>query len=98
MIEGIQQVYEEHGIEYIREKGRMQPMSTRLAHRIAVRRRASIVKLLKLVVPHLRVKDTEANTMLRFNAAYPREAGATKSPPEAREAYVQEMKRLKKVS
>lgn len=70
MINRIIAIYDELGIVYAVEIGRMMAKSTRPAHRVDVRRRAEVETLLRAVFPYLVVKRPEAEMMLKWLAKW----------------------------
>ena len=58
-------------IGYALELNRKVKGGTRPAHRVVVRRKAEVMKLLSLITPHLVVKAAEAELMMTYIARYP---------------------------
>jgi hypothetical protein len=66
MIDAVVSILNRADIEYIRDSPRMQPMSTRPAHKIRISKKLSLQRLLIAVSPYMIVKKPEAMCVLGF--------------------------------
>lgn len=98
MVDAMEEIYRRRGIAHHRYPPKMQPLSKRPAHKIQVERKASVLRLAILVLPYLRVKDSEAKAVIEFLTRYEREAGETRSTPAARVALIEQLRHLKTVA
>lgn len=92
-------VYESYGIEYARETPRMQRLSTRLAYKIKVHKKASVRSLINVVLPHLVVKDREAVTLKEFLDRFPDDArSGAKVPDHDKIELIEKVRSLKRIA
>lgn len=98
MIEAIEKVYNDIGVEYTKLPPIVHLLSRRPCWKIRVRKRASVILLLQNILPNLRVKDAEAILMLKFFQRHPIENGETRSSDKQRCDLVDGLKGLKKVA
>ena len=98
MIDEVQSIYEELVLYYDRQSPKNQPLSTRPAIRIVVRRRGSVVQLLQAIRPFLKVKEREADAIIDFFTLHPRESVGQRSTTEQRQTLVDSVKQLKRIA
>jgi len=95
MVDSIEEIYLKEGIEYFRDLPFRQPKSTKDTHRITVRKKASIIKILRLIVIFMKVKSQEADLAIDYINKYPnRSITATL---EEKESFVSKLRQLKRI-
>jgi len=99
MIDDVSRIYDRYGIAYTREM-RTRPRHNRSMHKVDIWRRAHVCKLLRLLLPYLRVKDREAEVVLEWFGKFPNEkpSGSRKSTFKQRMRFIETVKRLKKTA
>lgn len=75
MIMKIASICTDLGVAFALEGPRMAKLSKRPAHRISVRRRADVVRLLSILREHLVVKQQEADATIEFYVAFGEQRG-----------------------
>jgi hypothetical protein len=98
MVDAIEKVYANIDIAYVRQTPTYQPLSTRAAHRIVVRKRAQVAKLLGIIYPYLRVKDAEAKAVIDFVGRFPSDHRQPRSTLVDRKLVIDTLRSLKKVA
>ncbi len=87
MIMKIKAIYDELGIVPCMDMGRMQPLGTRLTHKISVHRKSDVDLILTSVLPYLVVKKPEAEMILGWLTKWGHDMRGISAVSKARPSY-----------
>ena len=100
MISKLAQLCDDLEVGYQIERPRWFPKSTRIAHRINIRRRIDVVRFLQSVRPYLVVKKAEADLVLLWYQNWNDQRGFGKKRADCNEKliFLEELRHLKRIA